>query len=96
MPLNSVYNWRTSCVYCSLRLARAAERADGARGKAFTRAKRAKNFQLINYSCRRGQLINGVGLTHLRASKSLSPLTEKLLLIILPMRSLIESRQCER
>ena len=40
---------------------RSAERAEGARGKAFTCVKRAKIFQLINYLCRRGQLINDVG-----------------------------------
>ena len=53
----------------------------------------AKKFSSL-YSCRRGQLINGVALTCLHASKSLSALTVKLLLIILPKCSLIESRQC--
>ena len=60
------------------------------------RTKCTKNFQLINYLCGRGQLISGVGSTHLHASKSLSTLTVKALLIILPKRSLIESRQCKR
>ena len=41
-----------------------------------------------------GQLINGVGFMFLHASKCLSTLTVKALLIILPKRSLIEPRQC--
>ena len=50
--------------------ARAAERAEQrGPGEKLTRAKRAKMFQLINYSYRRGQLINGVGSACLHASK---------------------------
>ena len=49
--------FNTYVTYVSLipesQTARAAERAEGAWGKAFTRTKRAKMFQLINYSCSR-------------------------------------------
>ena len=56
-----------------------------------------KIFQLINYLyLRHGQLIDGVGSACLHASRYLSTLTMKVLLIILPKRSLIESRQCNR
>ena len=69
---------------------RATERAEGPWGKTFT----CKIFQLINIHSRHGQLINGAGSGCLHASKYLSTLTMKVLLVILPKRSLIESRQC--
>ena len=68
---------------------RAAERAEGTRGKAFMHMKNANFF---NYLCRHGQLINGVA-TCLHASKCLSTLTAKADYST-PKRSLIESRQC--
>ena len=68
----------------------------GSPGKSFHACKVCKNFQLINYVCRCGQSINGVGPTCLHTLKSLSTLTVKALLIILPKCLLIESRQCER
>ena len=45
------------------------EHAEMAWGKGFMRAKRGKNFQLIHYLCRHGQLINGAGSTCLHASE---------------------------
>ena len=51
--------------------------------KAFMRAKCTK-IKLINYLCRHGQLINGVGSTCSHASKTLSTLTVKSLLIFYP------------
>ena len=73
-------------------ISRAAERAEGPWGKI----SRTKFFiQLIIHS-RHGQLINDVGFMCLHASKYLSTLTMKVLLIILPKHSLVESRQCNR
>ena len=70
---------------------RAAERADGTRGKGFTCAKCTKIYKLFST---RGQLINSVSSMCLHVSKNLSTLTLKALLIILPKHSLTESIQC--
>ena len=67
-----------SCYYCQ-----GHRESRGDPGKSF-HVRSAQKYS------RRGQLINGVR----RTSKCLSTLTVKVLLIILPKRSLIESRQC--
>ena len=67
-----------SCYYCQ-----GHRESRGDPGKSF-HARSAQKYS------RRGQLINGVWST----SKCLSTLTVKVLLIILPKCSLIESRQC--
>ena len=67
-------------------------RLDLATGEKFSHAKCIKILQLMVHS-RCGQLINSVGFMCLHATKCLSTLTVKALLIILPKRSLIESRQ---
>ena len=69
----------------------ATERADGTQGKGFMCAKCAKIYKLFSS---RGQLINSVSSMCLHVSKSLSILTLKALLIILPKHSLTESMQC--
>ena len=70
--------FRRHCYYCQ-----GHQESRGRSGKSF-HARSAQKYS------RCGQLINGIR----RMSKCLSTLTVKVLLIILPKRSLIESRQC--